>query len=312
MITLWGLEWRIATIQNGIKETLAYRGEFILGILSNALVPVAIQLMLWNAILKGDHSASFAGMNYPDLLAYTWTSLLFSQLRGGDLDFELIEMIRTGTLSNFLLRPVGPVEFIYFKGLGDKLLTLCLSLLLGLLATAFTSMTVAHLMMGLILAMFGNVIAYLFGTILSTVAFYWENAFAILIVKNMVVSLFCGELIPLTVVPEKYSYIWKSAPFYLFVYGPSQVALGKWNETVWLQQCGIAILWIGVLATLNRLVWKLSIHRYQGIGDKNGRILGRFQDQLQEQSRSRIHLSNEYVRLDRCRFDLGFCGTRVF
>jgi len=260
------LNWRIATIRNGMKEALAYRGEFLLDLFGSAIVPVGIQLMLWTAILRGNPGSTFAGMSYADLLAYTWTSLLFSQIRGGDLDFSIIEMIRTGTLSNYLLRPVGVLEFVYFKGLGEKLLTTLFCFALGSIATLFTSLTLPHLMMAIALALLGNIIAYLFGCILATVAFYWENAFAALMVKNMVVSLFCGELIPLTIVPERYALIWKCTPFYLFVFGPTQVALGKWDSSIWLREMGIATLWIAALFITLHLIWKHSVHRYQGIG----------------------------------------------
>jgi ABC-type uncharacterized transport system permease subunit len=263
---LWGFDWRLATLKNGMKDALAYRGEFILGLVGSAIVPIAIQIMLWSALLGGKPDAQFAGMTYGELMAYTWTSLLFSQIRGGDYDFELIEMIRTGSLSNSLLKPVGVVEFIYFKGLGEKLITTLVSLGLGLIACAFTSMTTGNLLMALILALLGNVIAYLFGAALSAVAFYWENAFAVLMVKNMVVALLCGELIPLSIVPEAYAWIWRSTPFYLFVYGPSQVALGKWGPDIWLKEMGIGLLWTLGLWAAVRISWKFSINRYQGIG----------------------------------------------
>ena len=262
----WHLEWRRAAIANGIKAALAYRGEFFVGLFGSAIVPVGIQLMLWNAIFKSGGVESFAGMSYPELIAYTWTTLLFSQIRGGDYDFELIEHIRTGTLSNFLLRPVGVVEFVFFQGFGDKLYTTALCLLAGFVATAFTKLTLAHLILGITLAVMGNVIGYLFGALLSATAFYWENAFAVLMVKNMVVSLLCGEVIPLSIVPEQYSWVWKSTPFYLFVYGPTQIALGKWELAQIYREFGIALLWIlGLLAAV-RLTWRHSIRHYQGIG----------------------------------------------
>ena len=262
----WGLEWRLAAIRNGIKETMAYRGDFLLDVIGSSVVPVGIQLMLWHSILQGDPNARFAGMSSSELLSYTWTSMLFSQIRGGNHDFTLIELIRTGSLSNYLLRPVGVVEFTYFKGIGEKLITATLCLILGSIATLFTSMQLSHLFMGLALALMGNIIAYLFGAILAGVAFYWENAFAVLMVKNMVVSLFSGELIPLSIVPEAYSYIWKATPFYLFVYGPTQVAMGKWDTSMWGTQMGIAVIWIFALWGVLHATWKFSIHRYQGIG----------------------------------------------
>lgn len=262
----WHLEWRTAAILNGIKGALAYRGEFFLGLFGSALVPVGIQLMLWHAIFKSGGGGTFAGMEYPELIAYTWTTLLFSQIRGGDYDFELIEQIRTGTLSNFLLKPVGVVEFVFFQGFGEKLYTTLLCLLCGIVATLFTKLTLVHLLTAILLALLGNVIGYLFGALLATTAFYWENAFAVLMVKNMVVSLLSGEVIPLSIVPERYAFIWQGTPFYLFVYGPAQIALGKWDAARILQEFGIAILWIVALLAAVRFTWRLSIRQYQGMG----------------------------------------------
>ena len=262
----WGLEWRLATVKNGMKDSLAYRGDFIIGLLSQAFVPVAIQLMLWYSIFKNGGATTFAGMSYSELLAYTWTSILFTQIRGGDYDFALIEMIRTGTLSGYLVRPVGVVEFTFFQGLGEKLITAGFCLTLGVLATFFTSMTITNLILAIMLAIVGNIIHYLFGAALASVAFYWENAFAVLMVKNMVVSLLCGEVIPLSIVPAKYTFIWESLPFYLFVYGPTQVALGKWDHLTWLRHMGIGFIWIFVFWGALKLSWSYSIKRYQGIG----------------------------------------------
>ena len=262
----WFITWRLAAIRNGMREALAYRGEFIVEMIGSAVVPVGIQLMLWYSIFKSSGNTTFAGMNYSELLAYTWTSLLFTQIRGGDYDFALMEMIRTGTLSNYLLRPVGVIEFTFYQGFGDKLLAALLCFSLGVIATFFTKMTLLNLFLGLAMALMGNIIHYLFGAALSAVAFYWENAFAVLMVKNMMVALLCGELLPLSIVPEKYAFIWQSTPFYLYVFGPTQIALGKWDHAMWLHNMGIGILWIFAFWGALKLAWSFSMNRYQGIG----------------------------------------------
>ena len=262
----WMIEWRLAAIKNGMREALAYRGEFIVEMLGSAIVPAGIQLMLWYSIFHNGGTTEFAGMKYTELLAYTWTSLLFTQIRGGDYDFALIEMIRTGSLSNFLLRPVGVIEFTFYQGFGDKLLAALLCLMLGVVATIFTPMTITNLFLGLTLALLGNIIHYLFGATLAAMAFYWENAFAILMVKNMMVALLCGELLPLSIVPAKYAFIWQSTPFYLYVYGPTQIALGKWDHAMWLHHMGIGCLWLFAFWGVLKISWSYSIDRYQGIG----------------------------------------------
>ena len=261
-----GLEWRIAAIRNGIRDALAYRGDFIIDFIGSAMVPVVIQLVLWYSLFHNGGATSFAGMSYPELLAYTWTSILFSQVRGGDHDFAIIEMIRTGTLNNYLLRPVGVVEFTFFRALGEKLLTATFCFILGVLAMLFTKLHVTNLILAMMLAILGNLIHYLFGAALASIAFYWENAFAVLMVKNMVVSLLCGELIPLTIVPEKYSWIWKSTPFYLYVFGPTQVALGKWDHLMWLHHMGIGLVWVFAFWVMIKISWGIAIKQYQGLG----------------------------------------------
>ena len=262
----WSIEWRLAAVKNGMKDALAYRWDFLIDFFGQAIVPVGIQLILWHAIFQQNGGSTFGGMTHSELLAYTWTSLLFSQIRGGNYDFALIEMIRTGSLSQSLLRPVGPVEFVFWRGLGDKLFTATFCFLLGIIASFFAGHSIMNLIMGMMLAILGNVIHYLFGATLAAVAFYWENAFAILMVKNMAVSLLSGELIPLSVVPEKFANIWQSTPFYLYVYGPTQVALGKWSPEVWMHHMTIGFAWCFAFAIALKITWKISIHRYQGIG----------------------------------------------
>jgi len=262
----WALEWRLAAIQNGMRDAIAYRLEFLLEIVGSAAVPVILQLVLWYSIFKTSGATQFAGMTYQELISYTWMTLLFSQIRGGDLDFSLIEMIRTGTLNNYLLRPVGVIQFIYMRGLGERILIVTLCLGLGILSTAFSSVSPFQLILGMLLALVGNVIAFMIGAALSSVAFYWENAFAALMVKNMIVSLLSGELLPLTLIPHQYSWIWKATPFYLFVFGPTQVALGKWSASEWAVQMGIGLAWIIGLSLVIKLLWGISMKRYQGLG----------------------------------------------
>jgi ABC-2 type transport system permease protein len=260
------VEWRLAAVRNGVRDALAYRGDFLINCFSSALVPVAIQLILWYSIFHNSNTVTFGGMTYPELLAYTWTSILFSQVRGGDSDFELAEMIRIGTLNNYLLRPVGVIEFTFFRILGEKLITTAFCFVLGVCVLLYLKLSVLNLILAMSLALMGNLIHYLFGSALAAVAFYWENGFAILMVKNMAVSLLSGEVLPLSIVPAKYAWIWQSTPFYLYVYGPTQITLGKWDHAMWMHQMEIGFVWIIFFWLLIKLVWGISIKRYQGIG----------------------------------------------
>ena len=131
------LGWRWAALMNGLKDATAYRIEFLIEVLGQAIVPVITQLVLWYGIFKLGGATQIGGLGYSDLVHYTLASILFSQIRGGDLDFELAEMIRTGALSNYLLRPAGPAEFVYIRGVAPKLFLASITLAIGMVVGLF-------------------------------------------------------------------------------------------------------------------------------------------------------------------------------
>lgn len=261
------MKWRLAALKNGFQDATAYRLEFLFELLGSAIVPAAVQWVLWYALFILGGQETVSGMTYHDMLAYTFMSLLFTQIRGGNHDFELSEMIREGGLSNYLLRPAGVVEFVYIRGVAPKIFVAGICLLVGLIATYFfDGLSPARMLGAMFLALLGNIIHYQIGAVLATLAFYWEEAYSILMVKNMVVALLSGELLPLNLFPESLQWIWKSTPFYLYVFGPTQFALGRWTMDEYFHACGIAMLWIVGLTFLIKGSWRFGIKRYLSLG----------------------------------------------
>jgi ABC-2 type transport system permease protein len=263
---LRALSWRWAALRNGLLDAMAYRFEFLFGIAGSAIVPLIIQLLLWSAVFSQPGQTELGGMTHHELLMYTFTSVLFSQVRGGDLDFELAEMIRTGQLSSYLLRPVSVIEFVYLRGSAQKFLIAFLALLAGIVFVLATGGSFWRLIGAMGLALLGNVIHFQLSSALAAAAFYWEEAYSVLMVKNMVVSLLCGELIPLSLFPKSWEWVWKGTPFYLYVYGPTQYTLGKWSHAEFWAAMLTAGGWIVISTLLVRLSWGVGMKRYSSIG----------------------------------------------
>lgn len=260
------IQWRLAALKNGFQDATAYRIEFLLEVLGSALVPAAIQWVLWYAIFKLGNQTEVGGMTYEMMLSYTFMSVLFSQVRGGDHDFELMEMIRSGSLSQYLLKPAGVVEFVYIRGAAPKIFIASICLLIGVVASFFYPLEPGRMVAAMGLAFLGNIIHYQIGAILANAAFLWEEAYAVLMVKNMIVGLLCGELIPLNLFPENLQWIWKSTPFYLYVFGPTQYALGRWTHAEFIHAIGVATLWMIGLTLILKWSWKIGIKRYLSLG----------------------------------------------
>lgn len=260
------LGWRLATLKNGLQDATAYRWEFVFEVLGSAFVPAAIQWVLWSAMYVQGGNTTIAGLTYGQMIQYTMTSLLFSQIRGGDYDFELAEMIRSGQLSNYLLRPVSVIEFVYIRGVAPKLFIAAFALVIGCVAGHWLGIDPFHMMGAMVLALMGNIIHYQISAAIAASSFLWEEAYSMLMVKNMVVSILSGELLPLTLFPAKLAWIWKIFPFYLYVFGPTQFALGRWSTAEFTQQMGMALLWLGVGWVLIKITWGLGTKKYLSLG----------------------------------------------
>lgn len=258
--------WRWAALKNGFQDSMAYRWDFFFEILGSAAVPAAVQIVLWYALFNLSGKDQVAGYSYAEMISYTFTSVLFSQVRGGNHDFELMEMIRTGQLSNYLLRPVSVVEFVWVRGISAKLFIAVGCLAIGLIAARWFGIHPGRLLGGMVLALIGNVIHYQIGASMATAAFAWEEAYSVLMVKNMVVDLLSGELVPLFLFPKHMEWVWKSTPFYLYVYGPAQYSLGHWSHAEFMRQLAIALAWLVATTLLVRFTWRFGIKRYSSLG----------------------------------------------
>lgn len=261
-----GWAWRWAALKNGFLDATAYRIEFLIEVLASGAIPVLTQLVVWYGVFKLGGATEVNGLSYAMLIQYALMSLLFSQIRGGDHDFELAEMVRTGALSNYLLRPIGVVEFVYIRGLAPKLFLALLCLVIGGAVEVYYGLDPIRIVGAMFLALIGNIIHYQISSALATAAFYWEEAFSVLMVKNMVVQFLSGELIHLGVFPPSWAWVWKSLPFYLYVFGPTEYALGHWSTAEYLNALAFGGVWLVIGFVLIRVSWGLSTKRYLSLG----------------------------------------------
>jgi len=258
--------WAFTSLKNGLLDAMAYRFEFLSRVFGEAITHMGVQWILWYGLFKIEGHTTIAGQTYDQMLAYTMGSLLFSQIRGGDPDYEVAEMIRSGSLSNYLVRPISPVGYVYFETLGAKLLVLIFSLALGLLGALLQHLSISHLFLAIGLALLGNLIHFFLSVALSCVAFYWEEAYALLMVKNMAIQILCGELIPLFLFPEHILGFVMKLPFQLYVFAPTQIFLGRYSNQEILSCYLNGFLWLGLAYAIYVWAWSKGIKRYLALG----------------------------------------------
>jgi ABC-2 type transport system permease protein len=250
----------------GVAETVAYRAEFLVWILTTTL-PL-VMLGLWTSVAE---EAPFRGYTGADFVAYYLATLIVRNLTGSWVAWQISEEIRMGAMSMRLLRPIHP--FIAF-GVGHlaaipfrSLVALPIAVIL-LVSSGASTLThdpvqLALLVPSIVLAWL-TTFALLFA--LGSLSFFITKAMAILNVYFGLFSLLSGYLLPLPLMPSWIADVARWAPFRFMLSAPVELMTRN------LDGAGLAEIlvgqtaWCAVCIALSLWVWNAGVRRFEAVG----------------------------------------------
>jgi ABC-2 type transport system permease protein len=178
------------------------------------------------------------------------------------IDFELANLVSSGSLLPYLCRPVHLQTQFLLIHLGQRPQKLILSLLLYLsvfliysLKTELTALGFVCLLLSMINAYF---IAASFSFLFGQLAFVFDNARTLAYPKMLLVSLLGGGFFPITIFPETIQRLLRGLPFYYIYSVPLRTlsgAYGNFDER-WLGDMLIGLAYGFVLLILGRAAFR--------------------------------------------------------
>lgn len=254
-------------LRTGLAETVAYRAEFVVWMLTTTL-PL-VMLGLWTSVAS---EGPFRGYSSPDFVAYYLATLIVRNLTGSWVVWQINDEIRRGILAMRLLRPVHPfvqyaaghVAAVPLRGLIALPVTVIL-----LATTARGSLAHDPVQLALILpslaAAWLLTFAFLFG--LGALAFFIDKSMALMDVYFGVFAILSGYLIPLPLLPAWLANTAAWLPFRFMLSAPVEVITGRGlgaggaAELVALQWGYAAAVLAGAL-----LLWRAGVRRFEAVG----------------------------------------------
>jgi len=256
-----------ALLRIGLAETVAYRAEFLIWVLTTTL-PL-IMLGLWTSVASEGPFRSFTSA---DFVAYYLGALIVRNLTGSWVVWQMNEDVRLGTMSMRLLRPIHPfVQYaashlaaVPLRGLIALPMT---AVLLATSARNSLSHDPAQLLM-LIPSLAGAwllTFSFLFG--LGAVSFFLKKAMALLEVYFGVFAIFSGYLLPIALLPTWLADASRWLPFRFMLSAPIEILTGRG-----LGVAGAARLvaeqwaWAAGMLVLALTLWRAGVRRFEAVG----------------------------------------------
>lgn len=249
------------------QNSLQYRAPTVIYILGYSLY-VSVLLYLWTAIYReGGQVGSYA---LPELVTYYLIQFVINTVVLSYVSWEIIDHIREGFFSHFLVKPVNYFTYWFTINLSGKMFE---AVVVGLVIIGF-GLTVGpvirwpadpatYLNFGAAIAL-GIVLAFELEFCIGLIAFWLVQVRVFKYLLQYAVFFFAGTLLPLDLFPRPLAEVAAHLPFQYLVFVPIQIFLEK--RPLPLIDFASAAGWIVICYVLARWVLARGIARYEAVG----------------------------------------------
>jgi ABC-2 type transport system permease protein len=250
----------------GLAEAVAYRAEMLIWMLTTTMPLVS--LALWSAVAAEAPIGRFTQARFG---AYFLATLVVRQLTGSWLVWALNQAIRSGELSQRLLKPIHPLVSFSAENLAAVPLRAALAApiaVIGLFIAEPGALPSTPGRVALVLAALVGAWAINFLTmaLIGSLAFFVESSTSIFEIWLVAFGVLSGYLVPLELFPAWLQRLAAAMPFRYTIAFPVEAILGLLPPGAALENLAIQWAYVALCAAGAWLVWRAGIKRYGAFG----------------------------------------------
>jgi ABC-2 type transport system permease protein len=235
----------------GVAETVAYRAEFLVWILTTT--QPLIMLGLWTSVAR---EAPFAGYSSADFVAYFLATLIVRQLTGNWVAWQMSEEVRSGAMAMRLLRPIHPF-FAYAA-----------SHVAAIPFRSFVALPVAFVLLASSGASALSTDPVQLALLVPSIALAWflTQTMAIANLYFGLFSLFSGYVMPLDLLPRPIAAIAQWLPFRFMLSVPVELMTRSLDRAHLARLLGGQLAWTTVTLAIALALWRAGVKRFESVG----------------------------------------------
>ena len=246
----------LAYAEKSFLARSAYRFEHFMGIL-NTVLRVFIYWEIYRTLYGGRTEVD--GITMMMVTTNFVLSLCMDAIFSVN-DFFIPDKIRDGSIANELLRPISIQGRMVAESLGNVLFELIFRFVPALLVSVLLvgvlpPKNIVMLLFFLLSALLGYGVLWSISFTTQMLSFWLINVWSIVTIKNVLVNVLSGSMIPLWFMPEWMSGIIRFTPFASIYFTPVQIYLGQLSYQEILYKYLIQVFWIAVVCLAGNGLW---------------------------------------------------------
>jgi ABC-2 type transport system permease protein len=248
-----------------LLSSLVYRFEVVTGTATN-LVLMTAAVFLWVTAYRGGPSVSPAGVSLPQMVTYAIASVLLGSLFVSTVQDVIPMKVRRGDLAVDLVRPVNPLGCWLAEDAGllaGRTLTQLLpqAMLAALIFRPLAPASAAAAWLCLASCLLGFLITWMLGAISGLVAFWTVSIGNLGHLKDAVVRVLSGSIVPLWLFPRPLQTASSYLPFQYTFQTPLAIYIGKLSAREALPALLVQAVWVAALGGATKLLWSAGRRR---------------------------------------------------
>lgn len=252
-----------------LKTQLVWRADVIFNMLFT-IARILFAYLLWGIIFT--EKSEVSGFTFHGMLSYYIFSSFLTQLdMSKGISNEITDRIRNGTFSKYLVMPVNVEGYFIAQEVGTVLFYLVFDLAAALIWILV--FRIEFMFTGNIFIITCAVLMILLGLLFMVQLNFWlgiltlkyEEISTFLMIKDNLIALVTGSIVPLTLFPEQVTEWMRILPFYYVTYLPAMLLTGRCsNEAI----VGVAVIagWCAVIQVILMLTWRKYRRKYDAVG----------------------------------------------
>lgn len=252
------IEFAIKKFQN----KMAYRLEFFMGIV-NTVITIVVYLCIYKALYGS--AKEIDGITF-SMIATSFVISLGLQNAFGFNEMFLQDKVHDGSITNELLKPVNFMFRLLWENIGEGLFKILFQFIPAVLIIMFYTRleppkSMLHLSLMIVSVIFGYLILWLISFIVQTWSFWLFSVWGIMTIKNVIVNILSGALLPLWFMPELIQKMIALTPFEAIYFTPIRIYLGTLSGRELVIEILIQVTWIFVLWMIATVFWNRGMKK---------------------------------------------------
>ncbi len=246
----------------GIMEVFMFRTSLFLNIIGN-LAYMVVMYFLWKAIFASRGNEAVNGMTFEDTLVYlSMAGAIFSSLEVF-LVWKMGREIQSGEFALHFTKPLDYFfrEFFYIAGnvILQTVTTMIPTFIIVGFLTGWQMPIGINLLLFPVSFVFALLLNFSIDFIVGTMCLYTQSFWGINIVKEVIIMLMSGALVPLAFFPEAFRQVAMFLPFQAIYNLPLQILISRdMTGMDYLRSIAIQAGWFLVLMLIGRLFFRRS------------------------------------------------------